>query len=358
MKGMVRGRQCWSMLLLFLCGWALTMQTNSRDSWIAILIAAGIGLLLTALYWIPSEQLRGESYYALLRTVYGQTAGRVLCVLLSIAAFWGLCMSSLSFVVFLRTVSDNLWPIWLIAALLLLVAAVTAEGGSARMALWSEPVVWIVLAALVLSLVLTLADADWTQLMPVLADGWDGIKLPTYEAVSVPFAECWFVAAVLAGNSVRARQASLTAVVTAGVLLAVTALRNVAVLGQAGAAHMWYPTFTAAGLIEIGKSFQRGEVLVSGSLLLCGVARAAVFLCFVADGLSESFAKCQRRPTVWVAAIAAGAICLTVGGTLDFRGAEWLYRIILFPVLLVFAVVTAVCAMWRKRKLETQQQEN
>lgn len=345
----VRGRQCWSLLLLFLTGWALTTSSGSRDGWIAVLAAAGIGLLLTALFSVPSEQIEGN-YVAILHTAYGKIGGIVCTLVLSLLAFWGLCMSALSLVIFLRTTAEGLWPVGLIAVCVVLLAGFIAIGGVERMALWAEPVVWIVLAALVLSLALTLPDADFGQLRPMLAQGWDRMSTDAAKVLAVPFAECWFVIALLSGRSVRMRQSCLLAVLLAGLLLAATALRNVAVLGQAGADAVWYPTFTAAGLIEIGKSFQRGEVLVSGSLLLCGAARTAVFLCFLTDGITETFPQLSRRVTVWT----AGAICvllcvLFAGSTWDFQRAELLYELILLPVLVLFAVVTAVVAVQKAK---------
>ena len=352
MNQTLHGRQCWALVLLLLTGWSLTMPAGSRDGWIAILLAAALSLPLFALYCLPAETL-GGSLTDVLNRVYGRIGGTAVLWALCVLAFWGLCMSSLSFVVFLRTVAEEQWPVWLIAGFFLLTVLTAANGGAARMGLWAEPVVWIVLAALILSLVLTLKDADWRQALPMLANGWDGIANETVYALAAPFAECWFAAALLFGRSRNPRTGCLTAAATGGVLLAWTALRNITVLGEMGAQAVWYPTYSAAGLIEIGKSFQRGEVLVSGSLLLCSVARAAVFLCFFGDGISDSLPSVSRRTAVTTAAVACFAVCVfSVGGTMDFQRAEVFYRMVQFPILFLVAVFTAVGAVWRSKQSE------
>lgn len=352
MNQTLHGRQCWALVLLLLTGWSLTMPAGSRDGWIAILLAAALSLPLFALYCLPAETL-GGSLTDVLNRVYGRIGGTAVLWALCVLAFWGLCMSSLSFVVFLRTVAEEQWPVWLIAGFFLLTVLAAANGGAARMGLWAEPVVWIVLAALILSLVLTLKDADWRQALPMLANGWDGIANETAYALAAPFAECWFAAALLFGRSRNLRTGCLTAAATGGVLLAWTALRNITVLGEMGAQAVWYPTYSAAGLIEIGKSFQRGEVLVSGSLLLCSVARAAVFLCFFGDGISDSLPSVSRRTAVTTAAVACFAVCVfSVGGTMDFQRAEVFYRMVLFLILFLVAVFTAVGAVWRSKQSE------
>lgn len=346
----IRGRQCWALVLLFLTGWSLTLPAGSRDGWIAILLAAGLSLLFFALTCLPAERIDG-GLSDVFTGVYGRIGGNLILWFLCALAFWGLCMSSMSFLVFLRTVSEEKWPIWLIAAFFLLVVGVVAQGGLSRMALWAEPMVWVVLAALVLSLVLTLPDSNWREILPLLGNGWSGIASETWYVLAVPFAECWFAIALLYGRAENTRPSCLTAAVTGGILLAWTALRNITVLGQAGAQAVWYPTYTAAGLIEIGKSFQRGEVLVSGSLLLCSVARAAVFLCFLSDGLTQTLPSIARRSAIWTATVACLVVCiLAAGSTLDFQRAEVFYRMLLLPVLLLVAGITAVGAIWRTRK--------
>lgn len=350
MNQILQGRQCWALVLLLLTGWSLTLPAGSRDSWIAIVLAAALSLPLFALYCLPAETL-GGGLIDVLNRVYGRIGGTAVLWMLCALSFWGLCMSSLSFVVFLRTVAEEQWPVWLIAGLFLLTVLAAAYGGAPRMGLWAEPVVWIVLAALILSLVLTLKDADWRQALPMLSGGWSGIQDETVYALAAPFAECWFAVALLFGRSQNLRTGCLSAAVTGGVLLAWTALRNVTVLGEMGAQAVWYPTYTAAGLIEIGKSFQRGEVLVSGSLLLCSVTRAAVFLCFFGDGISGSLPSVPRRTAVTTAAAACFAVCLlSVGGTMDFQRAEVFYRMVLFPILLFVAVFTAAGAVRRKKQ--------
>lgn len=343
----VHGRQVWSLLLLFLTGWSLTMS-GGRDSWAAISIAAMAGLLLFALFCVPAEKL-GTSWTETMTSCFGALEKPIIFLLCAFA-FWGLCMAVLSYAIFLRTSSDELWPVWLIAASLLTVAGFAAAGGAERLALWAEPMVWIVLASIVLSLVLTMPDADFGNLRPILADGWNGIKTETFMALSVPFAECWFAVSLLGDRSTQLRNSGLAAVVTAGILLSLTALRNIAVLGQAGAQGVWYPTFTAAGLIELGETFQRGEVLVSGSLLICGAARAAVFLCFIADGAKEIVPRASRMGTVTAVGILCAVLCsLTAGSTLDFQRAEMLYRLIALPVIILVAVMTAALAAYRAK---------
>jgi hypothetical protein len=348
MNRKIHGRQCGALVLLFLTGWSLTLPAGSRDGWIAILLAAGLSLLFFALSCFPSERI-GGTLSAVLKAVYGTVGGTILLWALCALAFWGLCMSSLSFVIFLRTVSEEIWPIWLIAAFFLLVTALIAHGGLSRMALWAAPMAWVVLAALVLSLALTLPDSDWREVLPLLEN--KSIAEETWYALAAPFAECWFVIALLGGQSENTRSGCLAAAVIGGVLLAATALRNLTVLGQSGAQAVWYPSYTAAGLIEIGKSFQRGEVLVSGSLLLCSVARAAVFLCFLSDGLTVSLPSLPRRAVTGTAAAACLAVCiLTAGSTGNFQRAELLYRSLLLPILLLVAGITAVGTVWRTRK--------
>ena len=47
MNQTLHGSQCWALVLLLLTGWSLTLPAGSRDSWIAIALAAALSLPLS-----------------------------------------------------------------------------------------------------------------------------------------------------------------------------------------------------------------------------------------------------------------------------------------------------------------------
>lgn len=334
----ISSRQATGVLLVVLSGWSLTMTAqDGRDGWIVLLLAGLCSLPVAALCCLASERMPQGDWFQLPRAAFGTVGGALYMWTLAALAFWSLCMTVLSGVIFLRTVSGGIWPVWLLTAALLVCAAASAQHGVRQLALWAQPMVWLVVLALLLSLVLSWKQLDFYELRPILSGGVKDLPKRVYLLLSVPFGEVFYAAAVLGGQGTRIRNGLLRACVLAGVLLSVLYLRNICLLGAEGARGVLYPSYTAASVLSFGEAFQRGEVLISGSLLVCTVARAALILSFFA-GCVQAGSACQKSHGVWLGAILGGLPCiLCAGSNQAFGMAQELYQILFLPVVVLAA---------------------
>ena len=348
----INGRQATCLLLVVLSGWSLTMTAeNGRNGWIALVLACACSLPLAALCCLPSERMPQAQWFDLPAAAFGSVFGGLYLTVLTALAFWSLCMSVLGGVIFLRTVSGGQWPVWLLTVAVLLCAAAAAQSGIERLVLWTEPVVWVVVIALAVSLLLSVRQLDWNQLWPMLSGGWQTVLPRAYLLLSVPFGEVFYAAAALGGTGSQTRTGLLRACVLAGVLLCLLYVRNICLLGEAGAQAVFYPSYTAASVLEFGKSFQRGEVLISGSLIVCTVARAALLLDFLSGSVQAVARHGSGQQIVWGAAILTGVVCTMAAGTnRSFADALHLYQLVLFPVVLAAAVLLAIGVCIRTKK--------
>lgn len=348
----IHGRQITCLLLVILSGWCLTMSAaDGRDGWLIILIACFGSLLFTVLCCLPAEKLPVVRWFDLPYAVFGHGGSVVYLLILSALGFWSLCMAVCSSVIFLRTVSDGEWPIWLLAVSVLVCAALTAQNGIQKLTLWAEPVIWVVLAALLISFLLSWRQLDWTQLFPVLEQGWNNISFRAYLLLSVPFGEVFYAAAVLGRQAEsEVRPGLLRACVLAGLLLTLLYIRNICLLGAEGAKLVQYPSYTAASVLEFGESFQRGEVLISGSLIVCAVARIALLLQFLSGSIKAAVGRGSSRQVIWLCAVLAGIVCIWFAGSNQaFANAQELYQIIFFPIALAAATLLYF-GVWAKTK--------
>lgn len=345
------GRQATCLLLVIISGWALTMTAeNGRDGWLVLLVAALFSLPVVALCCLPAERLPNTRWYAIPAAVFGKGCGTVYLCVMTVLAFWSLCMAVLSGVIFLRTVSGGQWQVWLLTAAILLCAAAAAQNGIAGLALWTEPVVWLVIAALAVSLLLSVRQMDWNALFPIAENGLHGVPMRVYLLLSVPFGEVFFAAAALGGTGTQTRTGLLRACVLAGGLLCLLYIRNICLLGENGANAVLYPSYTAASVLEFGESFQRGEVLISGSLIVCTVARAALLLDFLSGCAQTVTAHCTQKRGTWLFAGIAGVVCALCAGSNDaFANAQHLYQLLLLPFVLAAAAALAIGAVIKKK---------
>lgn len=334
----ISSRQVTCLLLVVLSGWSLTMTAqDGRDGWIALLLAGLCSLPVAALCCLACERMPQGDWFQLPRAAFGAKGGALYVWVLAAISLWSLCMTVLSGVIFLRTVSGGIWPVWLLTAALLVCAAAAAHRGVQPLVLWMQPMVWLVVLALLVSLVLSWKQLHVYELRPVLSGGVKDLPKRVYLLLSVPFGEVFYAAAVLSGQGTRIRNGLLRACVLAGILLSVLYLRNICLLGEAGARGVLYPSYTAASVLSFGEAFQRGEVLISGSLLVCTVARAALILSFFA-GCAQAGNTCRKSCAVWLGVILTGAICiLCAGSNQAFGMAQQWYQILFLPVAVLAA---------------------
>lgn len=120
----ISSRQVTGVLLVVLSGWSLTMTAqDGRDGWIVLLLAGLCSLPVAALCCLASERMPQGDWFQLPRAAFGAVGGALYMWTLAALAFWSLCMTVLSGVIFLRTVSGGIWPVWLLTAALLVCAA-------------------------------------------------------------------------------------------------------------------------------------------------------------------------------------------------------------------------------------------
>ena len=334
----ISSRQATCLLLVVLSGWSLTMTAqDGRDGWIALLLAGLCSLPVAALCCLACERMPQGDWFQLPRAAFGARGGTLYVWVLAAISLWSLCMTVLSGVIFLRTVSGGIWPVWLLTAALLVCAAAAAHRGVQPLVLWMQPMVWLVVLALLVSLVLSWKQLHVYELRPVLSDSVKDLPKRVYLLLSVPFGEVFYASAVLGGQGSRIRNGLLRACVLAGILLSVLYLRNICLLGEAGARGVLYPSYTAASVLSFGEAFQRGEVLISGSLLVCTVARAALILSFFA-GCAQAGSTCRKSRAVWLGVILTGVICILCAGSNQAFGMtqQW-YQILFLPVVVLAA---------------------
>ncbi|MGN1031393.1 MAG: GerAB/ArcD/ProY family transporter [Butyricicoccaceae bacterium] len=317
------GHQAGALVFLYLTGWSLTMGAQAgRDGWCTILLAALLFLPVCAVFLRPSTIFPGKTLFEVHNHVLGGVLGRLFTLVYLIFALWTLCDVVSGFAAFL-----TFPPLWTAAALLIS-GGVLASLGPYRLAQWAEPVVWVTAIVLIASLVLTLSVWDFGELLPLLRTNVQDLGAQSLRVLCEPFFPALFAVGLLFGTGRLPQLGVSRAVVLSGLLLASVYLRNLCLLGLNTMQSVQSPTYAAASLIELGESFQRGEVLISCALALCDILRCAVLLCFLAEGCRSIVPALPRPQCVAVLTLLAFAGAALCGGRL--------YSELLYPLMAVF----------------------
>lgn len=98
---LISSRQVTGVLLVVLSGWSLTMTAqDGRDGWIVLLLAGLCSLPVAALCCLASERMPQGDWFQLPRAAFGTVGGALYMWTLAALAFWSLCMTVLSGVIF------------------------------------------------------------------------------------------------------------------------------------------------------------------------------------------------------------------------------------------------------------------
>lgn len=340
MKHTITGHQAGALVFLYLTSWALTMtEQTGRDGWCTILIAALLFLAVCAVFLRPATIFPGQTLFAVQHRVLGGIVGRLFTLSWLLFALWTLCDVLAGFSAFL-----TFPPLWTAAALLIS-GGVLAQLGPQRLARWAEPVVWVTVIALLASLVLTLSSWDFGQLLPLLRSGTREIGMQSVRVLCEPFFPALFAVGLLFGTGRLPQLGMSRAVVLAGLLLAAVYIRNLCLLGLHTMEIVHSPTYAAASLIELGESFQRGEVLISCALALCDVLRCTVLLCFLTEGFRAAVPAAPRAGCVAVFALLAFAGIALTGDALH---PELLYPVMAVGLSAMTVILWAASEAMRK----------
>lgn len=157
----------------------------------------------------------------------------------------------------------------LAAALFLLTAWLLARRGADCLFMWSYPVMLTAGALLLLSVLVTAPD-------------WD-FSIPALPASGTFLRDCaatlpGFLTALLPARLAGSAKAPARGILLGGGLLALLSLRALLMLG--GAAYA-YPSYAAAGLAAMGDFLRRCEVVFAAVLVMCECTRCAACFAFL-----------------------------------------------------------------------------
>lgn len=175
-------------------------------------------------------------------------------------------------------------PIAITMVLVFASALWLARIGTIHLAKWALPTLCFVAVILILSILFTVPEWDFAYIDEMIVfDFYQSLNSAMAYYLSVIFVF------VLLSPQKNSSKAMFWGVVVGSLAISITAVRNVLLLGEYTANNILYPSFASAGLVSIGDFFQRAEVLFASGLVLCQIARIAVYCLVTARGIRRIF---------------------------------------------------------------------
>jgi len=336
------------LLFGFLVGSTLVLPVGvqaKQDSWLAILLGGGAGMVVAWVYTSLASRFPGQTLIGYSKTLLGQWLGGLVGLLY---IWYGLHLGALvmrNFGEFLVTTILPTTPISVFILTLMLLCAYGVRHGLEPLARASQLMGAMLLIETVLASLLMFKDVRLENLLPVMEQGPIPVFRGAFALLGFPFGETVLFALILPfvrpASAVR-RTVMKTMGVSAIFLAAINA-RNIALLGAHLSLTSRFPSLIAFGNIDIADFLTRLDALIVGAWIVTGFMKVTVCLYVTAAGLAEWARVPDYKPLVLPLGVIMAALSILVYDDVSamgsFGNSIWpVYSIpfqILMPLLLL-----------------------
>lgn len=300
-KEVVTARQMINTMVLFIIGSAVVLGAGGQakeDAWLAVLLAILLSAPMFFIYAKLNTIYPDQDIYDILTTVFGSRIGKLISL---VFLSYGFILGALvirDFCEFIQIVSMPETPKYVISLIIGVFCIYMVRSGfevSVRWATFFCPMVVILIIVITL---LSVPIMDISNLKPTLYNGLKPVLSSSFLVFTFPFAETVVFIAVM--NTLRNKQDSykvyFKSLIVGGFTLLLATTRNILVLGVEYASSLYFPSYSAASVINIADFLQRIEVLVALNFILAGIIKISICLFAACKGVAKIFNIKDYRP--------------------------------------------------------------
>ncbi|MGI5984655.1 MAG: endospore germination permease [Clostridiales bacterium] len=314
-KGVISNTQLMYFMLCFLQCMVMTVNFNysitEHDTWIAVLVAYAITILIVLVYTQISQRLSGKNLVQINDVVFGPYLGKVISVLY----IWFFLQLIINYSYFFNSFWVNFimpeTPHSVFIILLFLISMMAVRSGIEVIARCSF-IFSIIVAAMIVGVnALKIKDMDISNFMPILSTSPKDFIQSVHVMLTIPF--CDMVAFLMifpyTSDNKKLRKPALIALTMSTLLLLVVVLGNIAVAGLR-LTNSTSASFAATREIDIANVLTRLDVLIAISLLITVFMKITVFFYAIVLGIAQILKLRSYQPIV--APVGALAVAVTL----------------------------------------------
>lgn len=347
----ITNKQGISIVILFIIGSAVVLSPGGearRDIWLATLFGFAMALPMVLVYARLLALYPGKDLFDVLHEVFGKILGKTISLIFVWYTFHIGTLVIRNFTEFIQIVSFPETPQLAMIAFIGVLCIWIIKAGMEVLGRWAGFVLPGILVVLACVIVLSLTEAEFNNIQPVLYNGLTPVLRNGFIIFSFPFAET--VVFTLCFCSIKSKfniyKVLLTGLAIGGLILLITSVRNVFVLGLGTASVVYFPSLSAVSLINMGDFLQRIEIVVSVTFLLAGIVKIGVCLYAASNGLAKIFKfGSYKFIVVPVGFLMMNFSYIIYGNTMDMI--EWatkIYHYYAIPFQIILPLVTFIAA--------------
>ena len=271
-------KQIFCLYTLFILGSISTIGgTNEagRDYYLSFLIGGAAGFIFNMLYVNIGKR------WKITKAVYALVTVFIAAISMSL------------FTMFISQMTLIATPNIIIAAFIAATVYIMCRGGIKALARLSGMIFPLVITLITVASLGAMWQADLKNMLPILENGWQTLLNGSFTSFMFYFAEGFSCVIALSERAQKrdAVRGILWGTVFVTVFVTVIFIRNLAVLGWPFVGSLYFPSYTVASLVQMGKFFQRMEVLISIVFILCKLMKIALLEEYVKNTAEEITGK-------------------------------------------------------------------
>jgi spore germination protein KB len=240
-------------------------HSAKQDAWLSMLLATICGIAAGALFAAIANRLQRQTLFNKIRQQLGKWVGGFVCLLFLFEFFMcGLTLIT-EMTQFMTAQLMPETPVNAIILVFLFVVIIAYRYGIEAFARMGELLFPVFLLLFLFMVVFLLPQIKETNLLPLVSEGFVGIRHGTVVAFSTGFAEMFILLMLVnhvTGNA-KLTKPIITGFAIGGLILFIIVLFCVLVLGPNIMETKYYPTFVLAQKINIGNFLERVEAIIA-----------------------------------------------------------------------------------------------
>lgn len=289
-KDLLTSRGAFALLVVIMvCNSTILGLTNDigTDTWLATLVTAAVSVPLMLIYARLIHLMPGMSILEMSRSVFGAAGEKIYAALYSLYFILLTATVRNYYAEFVHITTLVHTPFIVTLFAFFVACTYLAKSGFSTKSRWYPLIFFLVTAVMIIVTLFSIPRMDFDNFLPfvendaatIVAAGLNGVDLPMGEAV---------VFMAFAGNLERGTnpyKLLLGSLMVSVAFLLLVFFQYMSVLGEYVSTAVYYPSHTAASVLEIGSGI-RIESLVSLAFMIAGISKVAA--CMNASGASVS----------------------------------------------------------------------
>jgi len=348
-KEVISRKQATSIIILYWLGSILIMGTTEagKDLWIAIIIATIVAIPVLFIYSRLMKLYPGKDFFEISIDVFGKIGGKILILFYIEYALHLSALETNNYSEFFHIGILPETPKYVFAIMLVAICIFAAKMGLEVTGRCAEINIFFVLLSIIVITLLSIPYFDFSNIKPVLYNGWKPVIGASFTLSSFPFAESvifiYILSSLKQGESIYKVVYSALGVTSIVLIVVLTGI--ILVLGEYPAQMYYFPTQQSISIIDIGDFIQRLDIFSPLVYFLNYFIKITICLIFASKGFTKLFNIREYKKLVVPLGFFVFVFSLILYGSAmeTFADAKY-YKYYAFPFQFIFPIIILIVA--------------